>query len=95
MLRDARRPRTAGASTPALLPERTLIPSAVFATHTPLHEPLHRATACEYARTNACRPAVGRLVASATLHQLIDLEQPRPHTPPCPDGYSPLTCRAA
>jgi len=72
-----------------------LIHSAVFATHTPLHEPLHRATACEYARTNACRPAVGRLVASATLHQLIDLEQPRPHTPPCPDGYSPLTCRAA
>lgn len=42
MLRDARRPRTAGASTPVLLPERTLNHSAVLATHTPLHEPLHK-----------------------------------------------------
>ena len=59
MLRDARRPRTAGASTPVLLPERTLNHSAVLATHTPLHEPLHRATACEDARTNAV--STGRL----------------------------------
>ncbi len=59
MLRNARRPRTAGASTPVLLPGTDSHHSAVFATHTPLHEPLHKATACEYARTNAV--STGRL----------------------------------
>jgi len=44
---------------------------AVFATHTPLHEPLHRATACEYARTKCVSTgsgSFGRVAVLASAH---------------------------